>query len=114
MYPERDLNKRTLNLTDMIAMKLDKVLKSKLQKRGVKITQLSKATKVPLQTLHNWLSGQKPRDIDQVKRVADYFGVSINSLCFDEIEKTSRDLKDFKEEILVGNFEVILRRPKGD
>lgn len=101
-----------INLTDNITMQLGKILKKKLQEQDLKVTELSRATKVPLQTLHNWLVGQKPRDIDQVKRVADYFGVSLNYLCFGEIEKANRNLEDFKDEILAGTFEVVIRKPR--
>ena len=104
MYPS--------NLTDKGLMQIGKILKKKLQDEDLKVTELSRATKVPLQTLHNWLSGQKPRDIDQVKRVADHFGVSINNLCFGEIEKSNRELADFKDEIMAGVFEVIIRKPR--
>lgn len=100
------------NLADNITMQLGKILKKKLQEQDLKVTELSRATKVPLQTLHNWLVGQKPRDIDQVKRVADYFGVSLNYLCFGEIEKANRNLEDFKDEILAGTFEVVIRKPR--
>ena len=93
-------------------MQLGKILKKKLHDEEIKITVLSKATRVPLQTLHNWLAGQKPRDIDQVKRVSDYLGVSLNYLCFGEIEKTNRDFSEFREEILAGVFEVVIRKPK--
>ena len=99
-------------MADNISMKLDKILKAQLYESGAKVTALSKATRVPLQTLHNWLAGQKPRDIDQVKRVADHFGVSLNYLCFGEIERTDKDLKDFREEILAGVFEVVIRKPR--
>lgn len=98
--------------TDNLLMQLGKVLKKKLHENNVKITDLSKATRVPVQTLHNWLTGQKPRDIDQVKRVADHFGVSLNYLCFGEIEKANKDLSEFRDEILAGVFEVVIRRPR--
>jgi hypothetical protein len=102
----------TSDLADNALMQLGKILKKKLQDNDVMVTELSRATKVPLQTLHNWLAGQKPRDIDQVKRVADHFGVSINNLCFGEIEKANRELTDFRDEILAGVFEVVIRKPK--
>ena len=91
-------------------MKLSQVLKANLDKKRIKITELSKATKIPVQTLHNWLAGQKPRDIEQVKKVADFFGISINKLCFDEIEHTNRDISEFREGLLSGVFEVVIRK----
>jgi len=99
-------------LADNILMILAKMLKKELQENGVKVTELSKATRVPLQTIHNWLAGQKPRDIDQVKRVADHLGITMDYLCFGEIERTNRDLAEFRDEILAGVFEVVIRRPR--
>lgn len=99
-------------MTDNILMKLDKILKAKLHENGVKVIDLSKATRISEQTLHNWLAGQKPRNIEQVKKVADHFGVSLNYLCFGEIEKANKDLTEFRDEVLAGVFEVVIRRPK--
>lgn len=91
------------------------VLKSKLNKllkqHDFTIAQLSRATSVPRQTLDNWLAGQEPRSLKQVKKVATHFGISIEQLCFGE-EMTKPSIEDFGEEINAGVFEVVLRRVK--
>lgn len=93
-----------------IVMILDKNLKKLLQKSGIKASDLSRAVGVSAKTIHNWLIGQKPRDIQQVKKVAEYFGVSLDYLCFGKTDPTTLD--SFQEEINAGVFEVVLRRVK--
>jgi transcriptional regulator with XRE-family HTH domain len=95
-------------------MKLATQLKKLIQQNGISVTHLSKVTKVPGQTLHSWLSGSKPRDMDQLKRVSDHFRVSLDFLAYG-IEPELRHaspLKDFDSEINAGIYEVVLRRVK--
>jgi transcriptional regulator with XRE-family HTH domain len=93
---------------------LSKKLKSLIRENDLTVAQLSRATRVPAQTLNNWLAGLEPRSIQQVKRVADHFGLSLDELTYGVKPKTkeSSSLESNKEEILAGNFEVILRRIK--
>jgi len=95
-------------------MKLKDQLKTLIEGERLTISRLSKETKVPVQTLHNWLSGMEPRSLKQVRKVADYFEVSIDYLCFAIEPKPKESLGDFEEEIFAGKFDVILRRAKGD
>ena len=94
-------------------MKLSNQLKKLIQQSGTTITVLSKATKVPQQTIHNWISGSRPRDFDQVKKVAEHFKVTLDFLVYGiESEKTSTPFDSLREEINAGVFEVVLRRVK--
>lgn len=107
-------------LSENIGMELAHVLKRLMQERDLSISQLSRQAKIPVQTLHNWLNNQKPKDINQVKKVADFFSVSIDFLCFGVEPRTitaTPPLKDFENEIYAGVFEVVLRKvrsPKKD
>lgn len=92
-------------------MELKSILKKLIQENGITITNLSKKTKIPLQTLHGWLQGSEPKSLRQVKKVADFFEVDLDYLCFG-IEPKKQDLTDFKDEINAGVFEVVLRRTK--
>jgi transcriptional regulator with XRE-family HTH domain len=91
-------------------MELQYILKELLKEKGITITFLAKNSGVPLQTIHGWLSGSKPKNIDQVKIIADYFNVTIDYLCF-AISSTGRQetIKEYSDEINAGQFEVILR-----
>ena len=93
-------------------MVLKTVLKRSIKDRGITITHLSRATRVPLQTLHGWLQGSEPKSLRQVKAVADYLEVDLNYLCFGEQIKQQNKLEEFGNEINAGIFEVVLRRIK--
>lgn len=95
----------------LMDMELKIILKKLIQEKGITITGLSRATKVPLQTLHGWLQGSEPKSLKQVKKVADHFNVDLDYLCFG-IEPKSQSINDFKDEINAGIFEVVLRRVK--
>jgi transcriptional regulator with XRE-family HTH domain len=91
-------------------MKLDRKLKRLLAEYDINISQLARATDVPRQTIDNWLSGQEPRSLSQVKIVADYFDISIDELCFGS--RNQKTIEDYGDEINAGVFEVVLRRIK--
>ncbi|MES2770233.1 MAG: helix-turn-helix transcriptional regulator [Bdellovibrionota bacterium] len=94
-------------------MDLKTILRKIIREKGLTITSLSKKSKVPVQTLHGWLSGSEPKSIRQLKAVADCLGVDINYLCFGTKSKVEADkLEVFKDEINAGIFEVVLRRVK--
>ena len=81
----------------------------------VSMTDLSKATSVPLSTLHGWTQGVEPKKIEQVKNVADFFGVTLDFIFYgiesEEIE-TENNFKKYDEDIMAGVYEVILRPVK--
>ncbi len=94
-------------------MKLSVVLKKLLAKEDITVAKLSRSTGVSDKMLYSWLNKQNPKDLNSVKKVADYFKVSLDYLLFDESrfeKKTS--IADFKEEINLGQLEIILRAPK--
>lgn len=93
-------------------MILAKQLKDLLKKNDVTVAQLARATQLSSKTIYQWLNGQKPRDLTQLKKVSDYFSVSIDFLAFGIQAKSKNDLSDFKDEINAGVFEVILRKSK--
>lgn len=99
--------------TDYVEMILKTNLKAILKERGMSVAHLSKQSGVAVQTLHNWLSGLEPRNLGQVKQIADYLEVSIDDLCFGLRGKSKRSpLDEFKNEINCGVFEVVLRKIK--
>jgi predicted transcriptional regulator len=92
-------------------MQLKTILKKLIQEKGITIVGLSRATKVPVQTLHGWLQGSEPKSLRQVKKVADRFDVDLDYLCFG-IKPAKEDFSTFEDEINAGIFEVVLRRIK--
>lgn len=105
------------NKDEAVLMKLElhKNLKNLLDKRGMTPSQLSRATKVPNSTIQNWLTGLEPRNLIQLKKVADFFDISVDLLVYGGKKETKRDrsaISEFADEINAGTFEVVLRRVK--
>lgn len=69
---------------DQIEFRLGKNLRSLIKERGMTVVAVSSKTGIPLQTLHGWLAGVCPRRIWQVKIVAEYFGLTLDELCYKE------------------------------
>jgi len=92
-------------------MHLKDNLRSLLKKHDMTVAQLSRKANTPAQNIHNWLNGLKAKDIEQVKRVARVFSVSLDYLIFGEKVLDNAELSD---EVLAGTWEVILRKPKGE
>lgn len=96
-------------------LELHKNLQNLLDKRGMTASQLSRATKVPNSTIQNWLAGLVPRNLLQLKKVADYFDVSVDLLLYGGKKEKSRErsaISEYADEINAGLFEVVLRRVK--
>ena len=98
-------------------MVLKEKLKQLLKERDLTAAQLSRKSNVPKNTISDWLSGNSPRDISQVKRVAEALNVSLDFLCFGESERVATEKITDLEELLGdqwigGMFEVRLRRVK--
>lgn len=91
---------------------LQKRLKQLMKEQHLNVPRLSKLTGISRQTLSNWTAGQKPKNIEQVKTVADLFGVTIDDLCFGVRKEQSETIQEYKNEINAGVFEVVLRRVK--
>ena len=88
-------------------------LKSLIKSKSISVTGLSKQTGIPAKTLYSWLQNQSPRNLNQLKSVADYFGVKLEFLLFNELPiKELNNFEDYTEEINAGTFEVILRKIK--
>jgi len=94
-----------------VAVELKSILRKTIQEKGVTVTAVARATKVPVQTLHGWLQGSEPKSIRQLKAIADYLGVDLDYLCFG-INPGPDKIEMFENEINAGVFEVVLRRVK--
>ena len=90
------------------AMKLSANLQNLMKERRVPLKHLSKHVAIPASTIHGWLNGANPRAISELKRVADYFGITIDELCFSEDKKKSDNVIVGK----LGDVELVLRKIK--
>jgi transcriptional regulator with XRE-family HTH domain len=94
-----------------IIMILNQQLKLLLNNKDITVAQLSRATAVPAKTIYHWLHGQSPRNLVQVKKIADYFGVTLDYLLFGQLAPVA-GIDTLKNDILAGVFEVVLRKVK--
>lgn len=99
-------------------MKLNAILKILIRQRGITTADLARAIKSSPKTISDWLAGNRtPRDLDAVKRCADYFGVSVHYLLWgDEDPRNPLSLILEKSEIHTGLYEISIKKvaPKGD
>lgn len=94
-------------------MELKSILRKLIKEKGITVVALSRGSKVPIQTLHGWLHGSEPKNIRQLKAVADYLEVDLDYLCFGIRPRSEgQKIEKFEEEINAGVFEVVLRRVK--
>jgi len=94
-------------------VELKTILRKIIKEKGLTVVAVSRASKVPVQTLHGWLQGSDPKNIRQLKSVADFLGVDLDYLCFGIRPKSEADkIERFEDEINAGIFEVVLRRVK--
>lgn len=57
-----------------------KIFEALLRERGVTAYQVSKATGISTGSLSDWKNGRSSPKIDKLKKIADYFGVSVDYL----------------------------------
>lgn len=60
-----------------------------LHKRGIKSYQVSKETGVSQVTLSQWKNGRSTPKVDKLKKIADYFGVTIDYFLQDNNNSSS-------------------------
>jgi len=63
-------------------MNLRKNLEQIMQARKLSLKALADHVSVPPSTIHGWLNGTAPKSIVELKKIADFFGISIDELCF--------------------------------
>jgi transcriptional regulator with XRE-family HTH domain len=101
----------------LMIMNLKHQLRYYLELKEMSAAQLAKKAGVPKQSLSGWLSGSNPRDVRQIKRVADALGISVDNLIFGTGNDNDRQ-KITELDALMGDgwisglFEVRFRRVK--
>ena len=94
--------------------KMYEIFEQLLQKYGVSAYKVAKATGVTQSTLSDWKRGRSTPKSENMKKLADYFGVSIDYLMTgkEETEKEPKlkpkDEKDIKE--ILANTEQLLKQ----
>lgn len=84
-----------------------------MKKHDLSIVEISSKTSIPKQTLHNWLSGANPKNVNQLRKIGTYFKTTVDELCFGDVSQTKlpeeNGFMKYEEEIRAGYYEVILR-----
>jgi transcriptional regulator with XRE-family HTH domain len=116
---KRDKSLSHADITPMLLeiMNLKSQLKYFLDVKDMTATQLAKKAGVPKQSLSGWLAGSNPRDVRQIKRVADVLETTLDNLMFGAGENNDRQ-RVIELDALMGDgwisglFEVRFRRIK--
>ncbi len=92
-------------------MELRHVLKDLLKRRGLTIQELSGLVGVSPSTIKTWLGGSSPRSWEDVRKVARYFGVSLEYLLFGESDNDKESLEELPlEDVFSGWLRVDIKR----
>ncbi len=100
----------------MYEIKIGQVIKRLLLAQRKSLKQVSRDTGIPYSTLHTWLENRQPKDILKTQALADYFGISLHQLLFDQLDSRNEKPRDqiplIGNEIIQGVFEIIIRKIK--
>lgn len=91
-------------------MKLGPTITQLCKKQGLSLTELSRRTGVPKQTLHSWTSGRRSVNPMQIKKVADCLKVSVHYLLYAENDPYESPSEEILKEIFSGDVRVTLHR----
>lgn len=108
---------RARNNRRVSEMVLKEQLRNALRASGISVSELSRRSGVPKQSLSDWLAGTSPKNIKQVKCVANCLGLSLDALCFGKgaspIPEPVLNVNAlFGDDWVSGVFEVRIRKIK--
>ena len=78
-----------------IKIRLSEFIQNELQKRNLSVTKLSQETRIPRSLIHDWVqSNVSPtlnnKNIKNIEKLADYFGVSVVKLIFGNLDENAK------------------------
>jgi len=99
----------------MSQMRIGSVFKKLLEDQHISLKEVSVQTSIPYSTLHTWLQNSPPKDINKAKRLASFFGISLDHLLFGEettahFQSEEPKIKRMKEDFFKGVFEITVRK----
>ncbi|MCB9094554.1 MAG: helix-turn-helix transcriptional regulator [Halobacteriovoraceae bacterium] len=83
---------------------LSQNLQKYLQDQDLNLSQVSNKLKINKSTLHGYLNGAVPKHIISLKKLADYFGTTLDQLIFEDIST----IKNLNSKELI-KFEIIIK-----
>jgi transcriptional regulator with XRE-family HTH domain len=93
-----------------MAIKTGTVLKKIIQERRLTLREIANGSGVPATTIAEWSNNRTPKNPLQVKKVAEFLGVSVHYLLFEEEDKQEPLQKILKEDFFKGTFEISIKR----
>ena len=96
-------------------MKLAKQLKLFIAIKHESVSGLARKSGVSRDAIHAWLAGKQPRNLNQVRDVAQVLGTNVDTLCFgdgiDVVNEKSNALGAlFGNDWVHGTFEIKIRK----
>lgn len=70
----------TVKLRKVVVKNMYEIFEQLMNKHGLNLSAVSKATGIPLSTLTDWRSGRYTPKADKRKKIADFFGVTLEYL----------------------------------
>lgn len=99
-------------MTSNQSMRLKTNLEYLMKVEDVTVVKLASRSGIPKQTVHNWLCGASPRSMDQLRKLAVYFKLTVDELCFEDLSLTQireeNPITVYGKEIRAGLFQVVL------
>lgn len=100
----------------MYEIKIGQVMKRLLLAQRKTLKEVSRETGVPYSTLHTWLENRQPKDILKTQALADYFGITLHQLLFDQLDahdgKLGEQIPHQGNDQIQGVFEITVRKIK--
>lgn len=95
-------------------LKLGTILRHEMKTHGLTLKALEEMTGVPASTLSEWCQNRSPRNIVQVRKIADFLGVSIHYLLFGKADTHEHPTVSqlLKDDVFSGVFEISIKKVK--
>ena len=94
----------------MLNMRLQKVLPRLCKEQNITLSQLSKTSGAPLQTIHGWTVGRNSVNPSQVKKEAKALQVSLHYLLFEESDAHETPSNEILKELFSGDVRISVQR----
>ena len=92
-------------------MNIGKQVKKLCKDKDLTVSQLSRATKIPLPTLNHIVNGRPLRKLEHIKSLCDFFNCSADTLLFGSEAVRVQPKANTPEELInFGNYDVYLRK----
>lgn len=87
-------------------MRLKENLRRLIDEKNIQVSQLAITLDIANSTLHGWINGVPPRNLIELKKLSDFFEISLDELCFGPLKE-----KHHLERVVfsVENVEIILK-----